>query len=193
MVVELAVLNSSMSSVGKRIAILAAVLFLPVCIMADSPRYDGIQLVRYVLTTDELADPREYFKQVETGTLIYDSTYRHPTEPPGPAPVDCAATRRIGITFMVNRRVSRSYETLRVQYSWRHVTSDHGSGDESWSVSNQFPIVYGARRNNQVLSFGIVLTDARKVDGLVTVRVSVGKFQLLENAFRLIGCPVSDT
>ena len=158
---------------------------IPVTSLAKEPKYQAVQLVRYVLETPELPLSSSYRDKIRRRVLTYDDEYRHPDVPDGPAQVDCANTRRIGVSYYLIRTNRMVAKHVKSHIIWTHsnVESDNSSMDSDHAH-------YYIRGQNSVLeSHGLELTEELRVDGVLTVRVSVGKYEILENSFNLIGCP----
>ena len=167
-------------------AAMITLVVIPVTSLAKEPKYQALQLVRYVLETPELPHSSLYFDKIRKRVLIYDDEYRHPDKPHGPAQVACANTRRIGMTYYLirARRIMPKHVKTHVIWAHSNVESDNSSMD-------YYHAHYFIRRQNAVLeSHGLELTEELRVDGVLTVRVSVGKYEILENSFHLIGCPI---
>ena len=160
----------------------------PITLYASAPRYEAILLVRYVLETDQIPYLTVYWAKVRSGSLVYDNEYRHPFHPPGPTPIDCTNTRRIGVTFVVNRFNARHLEHVSSRYVWTH--SNVKSSDEGamWTDTHTHSRVFHMRQKNEYYSSGLTLKDELRVNGNITVRVIVGGKIVLENVFSLSNC-----
>jgi hypothetical protein len=116
--------------------------------------------------------------------LVYDNEYRHPNDPPGPTPVDCTRTGRIGVTFLLTRRFNLSEEAIRLEVRWIHSGLQEGK-----SIVENGTSVFWRGVDGVIDSWGIPLTDERKIEGVVTVRIKANGTEVLENSFKLVGCP----
>ena len=150
--------------------------------LAKSARFEGIQLVRYVLKTTRV--PRSYWRSVQSGSLVFDDEYRHPSHPSGPTHVDCATANRIGVAFMVKRSPTIMNKHATVKFVWTHASDELHDPLETYYQTRTFirgesALLYGG---------GFNLTDTSRVDGVISVRVTIGKYEIIENSFRLIGC-----
>jgi hypothetical protein len=172
---------------SRRILALTAIvpLVLPPGIsIAKSPRFEGIQLVRYVLKTTKIPDIHSYWREIENGTLVFDEEYRHPSYPPGPTDVDCTEANRIGVAFMVTRSPAIMNEHARAKFVWTHATVEL----DDPAATNYKTRSFVRGENAKYFSGGFNLTDTSRVDGVISVRVTIGKYVIVENSFRLIGC-----
>ena len=182
----------SMNSVAKARTIVAVMVVLlgivPISSTAGAPRYEAVQLVRYVLESDRIPHLSSYWAKVRNGSLYYDNEYRHPTDPPGPTPVDCTDTRRIGVTFIVTRRDTRNFETVWARIVWTHSNFKTNDASTMWTHTDTGSRVFHQRQDSEYYSYGLVLKDELRVDGIISVRVLVGGNIVLENAFYLSQC-----
>ena len=170
-----------------RVIGLAAIIFLvivPAGSIAKMPRFEGTQLVRYVLETKRFAGFSTYRRKVIAGTLIYGNEYRNPHDPPGPSPVDCARTGRIGLTFMLTRKTKSYPETVTVYFVWTHSNIKLGEPIEK----QNFRRFFEDKQDGMTVSSGLTLTDEMRVDGTVSVRVKVGRHNVVDNSFSLSRC-----
>ena len=167
------------------IVLLVAISFASV---ANAEGYEAIQLVRDVLETDQLQNYENYRRQVSRGTLFYDNEYRPPNDPPGPTPIDCAKTRRIGVTFGVKRSRDRHDERVMARFVWTHSNVKSDDPDMQWTATYSILRHFNRGENTRVYSDGLILTDKLKVDGIISIRVSVGKNEVLRNSFSLSQC-----
>ena len=166
------------------IACLFLLVTLPSGSIAKTPRFEADQLVRFVLENRTQWHNR-YHRKVIMGTLTFDDKYRHPFEPPGPAPIDCARTSAIGVTFLVKRKTKSNPETIRTYNFWAHSNVELGDYNEKHEHVHHF-------RNGQngiVVTEVLRLTDKMRVDGTITIRVEAGRHEVLQNSFSLSHCP----
>ena len=161
---------------------------VPVASIATAPRYEGIQLVRYVLETDHFTYKSIYWSRVKNGTLTYDNKYRDPFDPLGPTPIDCTNTRRIGVTFIVNRLIKTKIEHVTTRFVWTHSNVESNESDTKWTYTHSHSRAFLIGHRNQYFSGGLNLTDELRVDGIISVRVTIGKHEILENSFSLSQC-----
>ena len=172
-----------------RVIGLAAIFLLlvaPVNSVAETPRFEGIQLVRYVLETERFIRYRAYAKKIISEELPYDDEYRHPYHPPGPAPVDCARTGRIGVTFLLQRKTKSYRETVTAYFVWTHSSIKTAKVIKKESCRAHFFDGY----DGVLVSSGLTLTDEMSVDGTISVQVKVGGRDILKNSFSLRQCPL---
>lgn len=170
-----------------RIGALAALmlLMLPQSIsIAQTPRFEGVQLVRFVLETTKFSEFDEYKKGIIAGTLSYDDKYRHPHLPPGPAVIDCASTRRIGVTFLLKRKTRAHPETATAYMHWTHSNAEIEKDVQDHSHRKFFR----DGEDGILVSESIELTDAMRVNGIISLRVVVGTHEVLWNSFALASC-----
>lgn len=160
-------------------------VFVSSASIAKAPRFEGTQLVRFVLETKRIPKYRDYRRSVVAGTLTYDDKYRQPHSPPGPAPIDCARTRLIGVTYLLKRN-TKSYDEPVVEYvSWTHSTVKLGKRTEKHNHQTSFE----DGQNGQILTESLTLTDEMRVNGIISVRIKAGRHKVLENSFSLSQCP----
>ena len=158
--------------------------------VAGSPRWEGIHLVRLVFEKNSNATINSsYYHEIRTGTLTFDKEFRHPSIPAAPAPVDCASTERVGLTFLAKRSTSFRAKNVKLRYEWTHSSVQAGHS----------PVVYYRTRvflreeKAKLFSSRIRLTQKFRVDGVLSVEVSIGKNTIARDSFRLSGCLDSDS
>ena len=142
-----------------------------------------------MLKTKRLPHVRAYFREVRRGTLFYDEEYRHPSDPPGPAHVNCIETHRVGVTFLVQRSTALWDEPVNIQFIWKHseIDSDDASGN------HYKKLIFHRGDKAKIFSGGVILTDELKVDGIVWIRAKINDREIVENSFLLIGCPKANS
>lgn len=151
-------------------------------------RYEGIQLLRYALETDEPVFSAAYWHGLAKGTLYYDKRFRPPNDPPGPTPVDCINTRRVGVAFVVTRTAPTTTRIITARLRWSHSDVRSGSTGTNWTRTTVYPSGFHRRQRSHLYSSGLNIPDELRVDGIISVRVSVGSNELFQNSFQLIGC-----
>lgn len=144
-----------MINLRTKVAVLVALSAMINSPHAHSKRYEGVQVVRYVIETPRLNKLTNYYQSIRRGSLKYDDRFRQPDFPLGSAIVDCQKTGRVGVTFFVKRSTA---------------------------------IVFGRGEHVMLRGGGLELTDNLKVDGLLTVRVSLDGQEIVQNSFSLQGC-----
>ncbi len=172
---------------------------------ASDTRFEVTQMVRYVLETDEFEGYRAYQRKIVTGELTYEKRYRPPNDPAGPTSVDCTRARRLGVTFLLMRNSDNGNEIARLRARWRHSMvrgrvrgmqddkprkDTFGTGSEILD-DDEVEIRFWEGDDARVGSYGVVLTDKVRVDGIMSVVIKEGPDIILENSFELIGCPAT--
>ncbi len=91
------------------------------------------------------------------------------------------------MTYYVKRTPSSVPKNVKTHIIWTHsnVESDNTSMDFYHSpYFRKFQKAY-------LCSHGLELTEELKVDGVLTLRVLVDKYEIIENSFNLVGCPIA--
>ena len=172
-----------------RSVVLAAIIALvatPFSSLAKDSRIQAFQLVRFVVETGSYSGwYSSYYRKVENGTLRFNDKYRHPHYPPGPAEVDCTKTRMIGLTYLLTRTHTFMPTHVKTRITWTH--SNVNSQDDILDYYRERSFVTG--QATRLVTHGFELTEEWKVDGVMNVRVLLDENELLQNSFKLIGCP----
>jgi len=154
---------------------------------AREPRYEGTQLVRFVLATEKIPNYEEYRESIIDGTLTYDDEYRHPHVPPGPAPIDCEKTGRLGVTFLLQRKTRFHPETVTTYVFWTHSNVEMDKRVAAHNHQRHFK----DGENGVIMSESLQLTDAMRVNGTISLRIVAGRQEILTNSFVLNSCPAA--
>ena len=176
--------NTFLARHSALIAALTTLDMTPITVIAKTPRFEGIQIDRYVLESTKLRKFTSYASKIASGTLTYDKNFRHPSNPPGPALIDCETTQRIGVTYIIKRSNRFRFDNVKAKYVWTH--SHVNSADFDLTLFHSKPYVRG--QDVALYSSGIELTDELRVNGTISLRVTVGKWPILENSFALNNC-----
>lgn len=143
------------------------------------------QLVRYVLDSTQLPSGL-HLNAVVSGKADYDDEIRHPYDPPGPARVDCRATKLIGVRYRVKRPKKNKFkrESFDLNIAWSHSTAT--SSDKALQQADRLSFQKSSFRLFPLAT--LELFDEIRVDGVLTLEISIGQHVLLSNSFELTGC-----
>lgn len=168
----------------RRVTVAAMSLLIVIPVASLAAKYEGVQIVRYVLKTSTHPKWYRYRDKIQRGVLKYDDEYRRPDYPLGPAQVNCANTRRIGVTFWVKRTGRIMPKDFEMHIVWAHSNVESDDTHLDYYHSHSF------HRGQDVWleSIGLELTDELRVNGVLSIRISIGKYEILENSFKLIAC-----
>lgn len=172
----------------KKILILVIMFGISLGTQADTATFEATQLVRYAIDTERLLGTQKYFRDVGRGVFTYDDQYRHPTEPSGPTYVNCSKTKRIGVTYFLQRDATKLSQYVTMYAYWSHSAVNDGEVIQTQQQRDLFVVEQGGT----VASSGLPLTGALRVNGLVTVRITVENEPAFENSFIINGCPPLD-
>ncbi len=150
-----------------------------------SPPFEANQLVRYAVKTDFRIEYAAYYLKLSSGALTYDNQFRLPNDPAGPAVVDCSGIGRVGVSYLLKRKSNRSAQNLSIYAHWAHTAVNNGGIIQKQQHREHF----AEGQDGSFRSASLALTEGLRVDGIISVRVFVGTDILLENSFRIIGCP----
>jgi len=168
------------------LATVVTLVVLPAFSLAEEPRYKAVQVARYVLETPTFAHYSSYRDKIKKRTLTYDSRYRHPFDPAGPAQVDCTKVGRVGVMYYVVRSPGIRSGRVKTRIIWEHSNVELDDRRLHYYHSPYFQQGIKA----VLVSYGVRLWDELRADGILSVRVLIDKEVVLENSFSLVGCPI---
>lgn len=163
-------------------AVLVSSLLLPADSTAKDSRFEAIQLVRYAIDTDKIPDYEAYYRSIARRTFTYDNHYRQPDLP---AIVSCSTTGRVGVTYLLRRRTQHSVQNVTHYVYWSHSALNGGET----ILQQTHRDLFLDDQSSEIKSTGWALTPELRVNGVISVRIVLGKDTLIEDSFTLSDCP----
>lgn len=163
-------------------AALVLVMAIPADSTAKDSRFEAIQLVRYAIDTEQIPDYEVYYRSIARRTFTYDNYYRQPDLP---AIVNCSKTGRIGVTYLLRRRTQHSVQNVTHYVYWSH-SALNGGGTILQQTHRD---LFLDDQSSEIKSTGWALTPELRVNGVISVRIVLGKDTLIQDSFTLSDCP----